>query len=68
MNVKEFLKQYPQEAEAVAKSAGTSVAYLRQLAGYHRYPSRNLALKLEKASGGRLTLIDLLIPNNNQAA
>lgn len=48
------------ERERVAASAGTTVAYLKQLAGGHSRPSPRLAKRLEIASGGRMTRQDLL--------
>lgn len=44
------------EREALAASAGTTVAYLWQLSGEHRKPSVSLASRLSEASDGVLTL------------
>jgi hypothetical protein len=60
------------EREIVAVSAGTSVAYLYQLAGGHRRASIELASRLNIASAGKLT-IDGIRPDlkkllNNSAA
>ena len=50
MDVKQWLNQASQdEREAVAVKAGTTVAYLWQLAGDHRKPSPLLARRLEEA-------------------
>jgi len=68
MNAKEFLTKFPNEAPVVCKEAGTSMVYLRHLAAGHRFPSRELALRLEQASGGRMTRLKLLYPAETEAA
>lgn len=61
MDCKAFLKSYSiEERERVAKRAGTTVAYLKQIAGGHSRPSADLAVRLELASDGRMTREDLL--------
>lgn len=52
MSLKEFLRAAtPDERSKVADEAGTSVAYLYQLAGGHRQqPSVTLAVKLQNAT------------------
>lgn len=63
MDVRTFLKTATKaEQEAVAHRAGTSVAYLRQLAGGWRNPSKVLAERLEKASEGRINAMAALFP------
>lgn len=47
------------ERERLAKDAGTSVAYLWQLAGGHRKASIELASRLQGASAGALTIAGL---------
>lgn len=60
MNAREFLTQYgPDEAEKVAKLAGTNLAYFKQLAYGHRRASVNLAQKLVNADP-RLDFVALL--------
>lgn len=62
MNVRDFLRSTrkdPAERERVAACAGTSVAYLRQLAGGHSRASAEMAIRLEQASDGRITREDL---------
>lgn len=67
MDIKTFLKTAkPEEAERVARDAGTSLAYLRQLAGRHRNCSKHLAMRLEQASKGRITAIGALFPEKFQ--
>lgn len=61
MNARQFLSDYGrEEAERVAKAAGTNFAYFYQLAIGFRSPSPRLAKRLEKASGGRMKVLDLL--------
>ena len=61
MDAKTFLKSASmQERERVAADAGTTVAYLWQLAGGHSKPSARLAIRLEAASAGKMTREDLL--------
>lgn len=51
MDVKQWIKESSDdERSAVAAAAGTTVAYLWQLAGNHRKPSPKLAIALEVAS------------------
>lgn len=51
MNLKTWLKHTSRrERERVAQHAGTTLAYLDQLAGGHRNPSPALARRLEQAS------------------
>jgi DNA-binding transcriptional regulator YdaS (Cro superfamily) len=47
------------EREQLADKAGTSVAYLYQIAGKHRRASKELALKIETASGCEVTRQEL---------
>lgn len=55
MNVRDWMNQADdEERERVALEAGTTVAYLWQLAGQHRAPSPGLCKRLENATGGRI--------------
>lgn len=59
MDVREFLRSAtPEERERVARIAGTSVAYLYQLAGRHKLPSISMCERLIAAEP-RLTLAEL---------
>lgn len=61
MDCKTFLKNTTaDERERVAKRAGTTVAYLKQIAGRHSRPSPDLAVRLEEASDQRMTREELL--------
>lgn len=63
MDAREFLDTYGfEEARRVAESAGTNFAYFWQLANGYRFPSRDLAVKLEKASDGRMSRVALIWP------
>jgi hypothetical protein len=65
MDAFEFLRVHgPKESERVAVRAGTTYAYFRQIAYGHRFPSRGLALALEHASDGRMTLYHLMHGNS----
>lgn len=60
MNLKTFLKgASPSERERLAVEAGTSVAYLVQIAGGWSKASAQLTLRLEKATGGAVHRSDL---------
>ena len=58
MDIKQFLEAFgAQELELVAKKAGTTLGYLRdQVANGHRNVSIDLAKRLAKESGERMTL------------
>lgn len=61
MDTRTFINQFgAEEAERVAREAGTTLTYFRQLANCHRRPSVKLAQKLVSASAGRLDLVSLL--------
>lgn len=61
MNAREYLDKHGKErAEAVAKAAGTNLAYFCQIAAGIRRPSVNLAQRLVKASKGELEFVALL--------
>lgn len=63
MNAQDFLITYPDEVPTVCQTAGTNVTYFKQLVAGLRYPSRDLALALERASSGRMTRLELLYPD-----
>lgn len=63
MDVKTFLKTSSKDdREQVARLAGTTVAYLKQLGGGWRSPSKALAERLELASSGRINAMAALFP------
>lgn len=64
MTPKTFLDQYGKpEAERVAKAARTNYAYFSQIAYGHRRASSALARRLAQESGGRMTEMDILYPD-----
>jgi hypothetical protein len=65
MNAKEFLVSTPKDRLlAVLQQAGTNLAYFRQIAYGHRLPSRDMAARLERASEGKLSRMQLLYPTD----
>ena len=61
MDAKQFIEEYGrEEAEKVAKNAGSNIAYFSQIANGHRNASFKLAAKLVEASGGRLDQFKLM--------
>lgn len=46
--------------------AGTSAPYVTQIVKGHRTPSANVALAIEEATGGAVTLRELLFPEQNK--
>jgi DNA-binding transcriptional regulator YdaS (Cro superfamily) len=65
MDVKQFIKTFSSDQKgqaqlaAFAKKAGTSVGYLRQLAGGHRKASADMAILLEEKSNGLMRREDI---------
>ncbi len=61
MNAREYIDTFGwEEAERVAKAAGTNRAYFSQIANGHRNASVPLAQKLVDASAGRLDFMSLV--------
>lgn len=61
MDAKQFLEKFGNhEAEQVSQAAGTTLAYFKQIAYGHRFPSRGLAKRLVDASDNRLDIMKLL--------
>ncbi|MAB24950.1 MAG: hypothetical protein CMK78_11465 [Pseudomonadales bacterium] len=59
-HLRDWLAQAPNSRrESVAAEAGTTVGHLWQLSGGHRRASAELAMRLQKASGGEITLAGL---------
>ncbi len=60
MDIRSYLAPLDAAQRAnVAAAAGTTVAYLTQLAGGHRKASHKLARRLQEATGGAVTVHDL---------
>jgi len=67
MNLKTYLKD--KNDEEFAAAIGTTWKYLFQLKyNKRRKPSPKLALKIQEATGGQVTVMELLFPNRNQEA
>jgi len=59
-HLRQWLAQASSERrKAVATEARTTVGHLWQLSGGHRRASADLAIRLQKASGGEITLAGL---------
>lgn len=65
MKLKEFLKN--KNREQFAKIIHTTKNYVDQLCAEIRRPSPELALKIEKATGKEVTVLELLYPNEKAA-
>lgn len=60
MDLKQYLSELtPEQRQDLAERAGTSPAYLVQLAGAHRKPSPAMARALVEASNNKLSLENL---------
>jgi len=58
------LKDIPtKELDKIAAKAGTKTSYLIQIRNGHRKPSRKLAERIEEATGGLITRMELLYPD-----
>ena len=55
-----FDKLSSPERQALAEQCGTSIEYLRLIASGRRNPKAELAVALERESGGAVTLEDLM--------
>jgi len=58
--MRSFLNSISQDKrEEIAQACGSSVGYFWQIAGGHRTPSTRLARKIEKYTGGSVTIQEL---------
>jgi len=61
MKLSDYLRSItPEQRQATAAAAGTSVGYLYVLAGGSRRGSPDMALRIELATGGAVTREDML--------
>jgi transcriptional regulator with XRE-family HTH domain len=61
MDAKKFLETEGRDrAKEVAEAAGTNIEYFSQIAHGHRKPSPKLAKRLADASGGEMTIPELM--------
>ena len=63
MTLNKYLKR--KDREFFAGLIGTTKNYVNLLACGSRRPSPELALKIEKATKGEVTVLELLFPNSN---
>ena len=61
MNLREYFKT--RSIKNFAKQNNLSYPYLRQLVSGYRMPSKELAAKISAATGGEVTIMELLFPN-----
>ena len=61
MNLKEYLDE--RDRRMFAEKVGISYGYLRLLVSYHKMPSRKLAAKISQATGGSVSIKELLYPD-----
>lgn len=66
MELKEYLVFKDIDREDFAREIGTSKGYLDQIISGHRQAGKNLALKIEKATGGDVPLRTLLFGNDKE--
>ena len=52
-----------EQLKTIADRAGTSLAYLQHIKYGYRKPGPNLARKIEAATGGRISRLELLYPD-----
>jgi transcriptional regulator with XRE-family HTH domain len=60
MNLKTYLKN--KSREELAQRTGTTLNYINRLCCHRRRPSPELALKIQEATGGAVTVMELLFP------
>ena len=63
MTLKDWLKAQPDRKQKdMAGRLSVSQEYLSYLANRHRRPSPDLALRIQEATGGEVTVLELLYP------
>lgn len=63
MHIKEYLKAEKKTARAFAEECGLSHAYIVQIGNGTRRPAADAALRIERATGGAVTVLELLYPD-----
>lgn len=58
--LKAYLKETETTEATFAEKVGTTSSYVSQIVTAHRWPSRDLAIAIEKATGGLVKAADLL--------
>lgn len=67
MNLRDFLKRNGLTHGGFGKTVGLSQGYVSLLVGGKRRPSPDIALRIEKATGGAVTKESLLWPDQEAA-
>lgn len=65
MTLTEYLNQPNQTATALARKVGCEVSTITRLAKRERAPSIDLALRIERSTGGAVTVADLALVSNS---
>ena len=68
MNAQEFWKTHRQQVAAVCEEAGTKPSYFTLIRLGHSKCGPDLAARLEKASGGLMSRVELVWPEDQDAA
>jgi DNA-binding transcriptional regulator YdaS (Cro superfamily) len=62
VQLKQYLKKYPVKKSELAKKAGISPAFITYIGQGKKRPSPQVAEKIEKATNGMVTRMELLYP------
>jgi DNA-binding transcriptional regulator YdaS (Cro superfamily) len=68
MKISEYLNQENLTQVAFSRSAGISPIYLNAIVRGRRTPSKAVALRIEEATGGAVTRMELLYPEQKEGA
>jgi transcriptional regulator with XRE-family HTH domain len=64
MDIREFLKANQMRLSTFAQQAGLKQSYASLIKNGRRRPSPNLALRIQEATDGAVTVMELLFPKN----
>lgn len=67
MKLKNYLKKHGDSVK-MARVLGIHNVYFNAIVNNRRTPSKNLALRIQEATGGEVTVMELLFPEDNKAA
>lgn len=65
MNLKTYFIKYKTKRKDFCKTVGIHYQHLNNILRGVRYPSRALAMRIEKATGGKVKAVSLLLPKIN---
>lgn len=65
MKLTEWQKSTETTNTELAKTVGVHPSFFTHINNNRRRPSPELALKIQEATGGQVTVIELLYPNND---